>query len=211
MVFFKLDPPPLKITSFFETTESKNSQEFLFSTSPSPLGVGETSFFLNEAIRGEFSARKGKRYGIRGEFSARNGKRYEFEASFRREKVNNMIQDTSFFNKKREKQGKNWKYWEKKTGKKQEKNGKLPEIQKRDFDEVPGNAEKGNKFGNELGNEFGNEFGNKFVVFSNVTKRRFEGKNDSSSHPYSPLKQQSPRNSWTLLFQKTCDFEGGSS
>jgi hypothetical protein len=29
---------------------------------------GRDQFFLNEAIRGEFSARNGKRYGIRGEF-----------------------------------------------------------------------------------------------------------------------------------------------
>ena len=45
-------------------------------------------------------------------------------------------------------------------------------MHKRDFDEVPGNAENGNEFGNE------------FKVFSNVTKQRFEGKNDTSSHPY---------------------------
>ena len=84
---------------------------------------------------------------------------------------NEAIQDTSFFNGKREKQGKTGKTGEKtlknrkkleKTGRK--KNRKLQEIQKRDFDEVPGNAENGN----------GNE------VFSNVTKRRFKSKNDVS-------------------------------
>ena len=84
---------------------------------------GQDQFFENEAIRGEFSARNGKRYGIRGEFSARNGKRYEFEASFQREKGNDTIQDASFFNKKQEKQGKNWKNRGKNT-KKQEKTGK---------------------------------------------------------------------------------------
>ena len=55
---------------------------------------GRDQFFENEAIRGEFLARNGKRYGIRGEFSAKNGKRYEFKASFRREKGNDTIQDT---------------------------------------------------------------------------------------------------------------------
>jgi hypothetical protein len=43
------------------------------------------------------------------------------------------------------------------------------------LDKFPGNAENGNKFGNEFGNEF--------EVFSNVTKQRVEGKNDTSSHP----------------------------
>jgi hypothetical protein len=57
---------------------------------------------------------------------------------------NETIQDTSFFNEKREKQV---------------------------FGEISGNAENGN----------GNE------VFSNVTKRRFESKNDVSSHPYEGL------------------------
>ena len=54
---------------------------------------------------------------------ARNGKRYEIEASFRREKGNDTIQDTSFFNTKQEKQGKNLKNRGKNT-KKQEKTGK---------------------------------------------------------------------------------------
>ena len=86
--------------------------------------------------------------------------------------------------KKLEKRGKTLKNREKK----QEKNRKLQEIQKQDFDEVLGNAENGNKFGNEFWNEFGNEFGNKLEVFSNVTKRRFEGKNDTLSHPYAGLR-----------------------
>ena len=43
---------------------------------------GRDQFFENEAIRGEFSARNGKRYGIRGEFSARNGKRYGIRGKF---------------------------------------------------------------------------------------------------------------------------------
>ena len=109
----------------------------------------------------------------------------EFELSFWREKGNDTIQDTSFVNKKREKKRKNWKNGGKilKNRKKQGKNRKLQEIQKQDFGEVPGNAEYGNEFGNKFGNEFGNKFGNKFEVFSNVTKRRFEGKNDTSSHP----------------------------
>ena len=75
---------------------------------------GRDQFFENEAIRGEFSAR--------------NGKRYEFEASFQREKGNDTIQDASFFNKKQEKQGKNWKNRGKNT-KKQEKTGKKLEKQ----------------------------------------------------------------------------------
>ena len=69
--------------------------------------------------------------------------------------------------KKQEKTGKKTL----KNRKRLEKNRKSQEIQKRVFDEVPGNAENGNEFGNE------------FEVFSNVTKRRFEGKNDTSSHP----------------------------
>ena len=78
---------------------------------------------------------------------------------------------------KNEKNRKKWNNREKtqkkeKTGINRKKNGKLQEIQKRDFDKVPGNAENGNVFGNE------------FEVFSNVTKRRFEGKNDTSSHSY---------------------------
>jgi len=52
------------------------------------------------------------------------------------------IQETSFFNDKREKQGKNWKNRGKIT-KKQEKNRKLQEIQKHHLDEVP---ENGNEF-----------------------------------------------------------------
>ena len=55
------------------------------------------------------------------------------------------IQETSFFNDKREKQGKNWKNRGKIT-KKQEKTGKnrkLQEIQKHHLDEVP---ENGNEF-----------------------------------------------------------------
>ena len=109
------------------------------------------------------------------------GNDMEFEASFRREMGNDTIQDTSFFNEKQEKLGKNWKNMGKtqKKGKNRKKNRKLQEIQKQDFGEVPGNAENGN----ELGNKFGNEFGNEFEVFSNVTKRQFEGKNDTSSHP----------------------------
>ena len=65
---------------------------------------------------------------------------------------NETIQDTSFFNEKQEKQGKNWKNRginTKKQEKKQEKTGKnrkLQEIQKGDFDEVPGNAENGKEF-----------------------------------------------------------------
>ena len=58
---------------------------------------------------------------------------------------NETIQDTSFFNDKREKQGKNWKNRGKIT-KKQEKTGKnrkLQEIQKHHLDEVP---ENGNEF-----------------------------------------------------------------
>ena len=61
---------------------------------------------------------------------------------------NKAIQDTSIFNKKREKQGKTGKTGEKNT-KKQEKTGKnrkLHEKQKQDFDEVPGNAESGTEF-----------------------------------------------------------------
>ena len=55
------------------------------------------------------------------------------------------IQETSFFNDKREKQGKNWKTRGKIT-KQQEKTGqnsKLQEIQKHHLDEVP---ENGNEF-----------------------------------------------------------------
>ena len=78
---------------------------------------------------------------------------------------------------------KNWKNRGKKktgkTGEKTQKHKKLQEIQKRGFGEVSRNAENGNEFGNEFGNESGNEF----EVFSNVTKRRFEGKNKPSSHP----------------------------
>ena len=74
---------------------------------------------------------------------------------------------------------KNTKKKQEKTEKTGEKNRKLQEIQKQDFDEVRGNAENGKEFGNE----FGTEFGNKFKVFSNVTKRRFKGKDDTSSHP----------------------------
>ena len=58
---------------------------------------------------------------------------------------NETIQDTSFFNDKREKEGKNWKNRGKIT-KKQEKTGKnrkLQEIQKHHLDEVP---ENGNEF-----------------------------------------------------------------
>ena len=77
---------------------------------------GRDQFFENEAIRGEFLARNGKRYRIRGKFSAKNGKLYEFEASFRREKGNDTIQDTSFLYKKQEKTGK--------TGEKTQKNRK---------------------------------------------------------------------------------------
>ena len=58
---------------------------------------------------------------------------------------NETIQDTSFFNEKREKQGKKLKNRRKNTKKQGEKTGKnqkLQEIQKRDFDEVSGNAER---------------------------------------------------------------------
>ena len=61
---------------------------------------------------------------------------------------NETIQDKSFFNKKREKQGKKLKN-RGKNRKKQTKTGKnrkLQEIQKQYFDEVPGNAENGNEF-----------------------------------------------------------------
>ena len=71
--------------------------------------------------------------------------------------------------------GKTLKNRGEKTGKNWGKNRKLKEIQKRDFDKVLGKAENGN--------EFGNKFGNEFEVFSNVTKRLFEGKNHTSSHP----------------------------
>ena len=67
---------------------------------------------------------------------------------------NKTIQDTSFFNEKREKNRektgktgeKTLKKGRKKTRKTEEKNRKLQEIQKQDFDEVPGNAENRNKF-----------------------------------------------------------------
>ena len=86
--------------------------------------------------------------GNETEFETRNGKQ----------------DDTRYiFNKKREKQGKNWKKQGKKqkkngnktgrkTGKKRKKTGKnrknrkLQEIQKRDIDKVPGNGENGNEF-----------------------------------------------------------------
>ena len=85
---------------------------------------------------------------------------------------NLTIQETSFFNDKREKQGKNWKNRGKIT-KKQEKTGKnrkLQEIQKQDFDEILENAGNGNE--------------NKNNVFSNVTIRRFESKNNVSVQAY---------------------------
>ena len=108
------------------------------------------------------------------------GNDMEFEVIFRQEIGNDTIQDTSFFNEKREKQGKTGKTGEK-TLKNRKKNRKLQEIQKRVFDEVPGNAENGN--------EFGNKFGNEFEVFSNVTKQQFKGKNDTLSHPYCLVKR----------------------
>ena len=64
---------------------------------------------------------------------------------------NKTIQDTSFFNEKLEKKGKKTGKSGEKTLKKNRKklggkNRKLQEIQKQDFDRVPGNAENGNKF-----------------------------------------------------------------
>ena len=98
----------------------------------------------------------------------------------KREMIRYKVHNCSTKNKKNwEKTGKTGEKTQKKKRKKGGKNRKLQEIQKRDFDEVPGNAENGNEFGNEFRNEFGNEF----KVFLNVTKQRFEGKNDTSSHP----------------------------
>ena len=60
---------------------------------------------------------------------------------------NEAIQDTPFFNKKEKNREKKLEKREKNTKKKnRKKNRKLQEIQKQDFDEVPGNAENGNKF-----------------------------------------------------------------
>ena len=59
--------------------------------------------------------------------------------------VNGKQDDTRYIicqQKKREKQGKNWKN----RRKNRKKHRKLREIQKQDFDEVPGNAENGKEF-----------------------------------------------------------------
>ena len=130
--------------------------------------MGEAIFLKTRRFEASFRREMGSDTGFEASFWREMGNDTEFEASFWRDKGNNMIKDTSFFTEKREKQG---------------KNRKLQEIQKRDFDEVPGNAENGNEFGNEFGNKFGNKFKNEFEVFSNVTKRRFEGKHGTSSHP----------------------------
>ena len=91
---------------------------------------GRDQFFENKAIQGEFLVRNGKRYRIRGEFSARNGKRYGIRGEFSARKGKDTIQDTSFFNENREKQGKNWKNRGKNT-KKQEKNREKTENYKK--------------------------------------------------------------------------------
>ena len=123
-----------------EDENCREIREFLASTRG-----GRDQFFENEAIRGEFSVRNGKRYGIRGEFLARKGKQYNTRYII-------------FQRKPRNNREKNWKNRGKtlKSRKKQAKNQKLQEIQKQDLDKVPGNAENGNEFRNEFGNEFGN-------------------------------------------------------
>ena len=127
----------------------------------SGVGVGETSFLKTSRFEVSFWREMGNDTEFEASFRREMGNDTEFEASFWQEKGIDMIQDASFFNKKQEKQGNNWKSRE--NTKKQEKNRenknrKLQEIQKRDFDEVPRNAENGNEFGKEFGNEFGNEF-----------------------------------------------------
>ena len=154
------------------------------------LGVGETSFFKTRRFEASFWREMGDDT--------------EFEASFRRKMGNDMnsrqvfgekretirYKIHHFYRKNKKNREKTGKTGEKTLKKKQEKTGKnrkLQEIQKQVFDEVPGNAENRNEFGNEFGKKFGNEFGSKFEVFSNVTKQRFEGKNDTSSRPYMGL------------------------
>ena len=160
------------------------------------LGVGVTSFFFK---RGDSRQVFGEKWETIRNWRRVFGEKWETIWNSRRvigEKWETIRYKMHHFltknEKNREKTGKtvekNTKKTGEKTGKNRNKNRKLQEIQKRDFDKVLGNAENGNEFGNEFGNDFGNkfgnEFGNEFEVFSNVTKRRFEGKNNTSSHPY---------------------------
>ena len=108
---------------------------------------GRDQFFLNEAIRGE-------KWETRRDLRREMGKKWETIRNLRREMVVNGKQyDPRYIifqqknEKNREKIGKTGEKTLKKTGKTgRKKNGKLQEIQKRDFDEVPGNAENGNEF-----------------------------------------------------------------
>ena len=123
-----------------------------FSVKPasrSHLGVGETSFLKTrqfEARNGretgnetEFETRNGREMGNETEFETRNGHKWET----RRYKIHHFSTKNE---KSREKTGKTGGKKHTKKEKTGEKNRKLQEIQKRDFEEVPGNAENGNEF-----------------------------------------------------------------
>ena len=73
------------------------------------VGVGEASFFKTRRFEASFWQEMGNNTEFEASFRQEMGNDTEFEAIFRREKGNDTIQDTSFFNVKREKQGKNWK------------------------------------------------------------------------------------------------------
>ena len=88
----------------------------------------------------EFETRNGREMGNETEFETRNGRKWET----RRYKIHHF--STKNEKNRGEKTGKQGKKHYK-TGKNRgKKNRKLQEIQKQDFDKVPGNAENGNKF-----------------------------------------------------------------
>ena len=83
----------------------------------------------------EFETRNWREMGNKTEFETRNGRKWETK----RYKIHH-------FSTKARKTGKNLKTGEKTVKNWGEKNRNFQEIQKQDFDKVPGNAEYGNEF-----------------------------------------------------------------
>ena len=97
----------------------------------------------------EFETRNGREMGNETEFETRNGRemgnKTEFETKWetRRYKILHFSTKNKI---NRGKYGKTGGKNTKKIGKNRKKNRNLQEIQKQDFDEVPGNAENRNEF-----------------------------------------------------------------
>ena len=91
----------------------------------------------------EFETRNGREMGNDTDFETRNGRKWET----RQYKIHHFSTKNKKNWEKMEKQGEKHKKTGGKNRKKQKKkNRKLQKIQKRDFDEVPGNAENGKEF-----------------------------------------------------------------